>query len=490
MNSITFSPSGNLLASSSSDKTVRLWLPNATGDNVVLRGHSASVRHVDFSPHNKTVDNGSSALLLTCSDDKTIKVWKLPHKKFQRSLIGHANWVRCCKFSPDTPQLAGSCGDDGTVRLWDIDRGHELTSYRDCQSGVNVVDFISTGNVLASGANEGGIRLYDVRTDKLMQYYPTNITDGSINSLCFHCSGNYLLSSGIGGVKIWDVREGRLLCNVKSMMDENRTIGSNDDLSYPCRATFSPDGRHFASSGFCDESYANKSTDVLLWNIDLPSLTSGQENQHSRKELMSCGRPSTAPSIRVSKKKTINFEQNCSNSSDKFKMNKTSFQTSMEGEIDQYIISDLAGGDLIHKDKEISGSEKQGDYQENQFSINPLEGNEQSQLPQILATTINHIVGQLDIISQTLTVIDKRLSIQEENVAQILVERAEHKIKSEESLLRVRKTNEKKSVIDMDVLMNQIRNTETNHETKTIENRILTMKIEESNEKDLSRDCA
>ena len=104
---VCYSPSGSLLASSSSDKTVRLWLPNAGGNSVVLKGHTGGVRCVDFcSKRNGSLSyehfQETSSLLITASDDKTAKIWSLPSKKFVCSFTGHTHYVRTAKFSPDT----------------------------------------------------------------------------------------------------------------------------------------------------------------------------------------------------------------------------------------------------------------------------------------------------------------------------------------------------------------------------------------------------
>ena len=87
---ISFSPSsGRLIASSSRDKTVRIWTNSAQGDSIDFRGHSGSVRSVEFSPQGDR--------LLTASDDKTVKLWTVQRHKFVASIVGHTNWVRCAR---------------------------------------------------------------------------------------------------------------------------------------------------------------------------------------------------------------------------------------------------------------------------------------------------------------------------------------------------------------------------------------------------------
>lgn len=66
MTGLDFSKNGNVLASCSRDKTVRLWTPNVKGDVTVFKAHTSSVRSVEFS--------GDGEQLLTASDDKSVKV--------------------------------------------------------------------------------------------------------------------------------------------------------------------------------------------------------------------------------------------------------------------------------------------------------------------------------------------------------------------------------------------------------------------------------
>ena len=52
---VTFTPSGNIIASCSRDKMVRLWENSVEGRSTEFKGHTAAVRSVHFSPN----DNGA-----------------------------------------------------------------------------------------------------------------------------------------------------------------------------------------------------------------------------------------------------------------------------------------------------------------------------------------------------------------------------------------------------------------------------------------------
>ena len=74
-------------------------------------------------------------------------------------LTEHKDWVYSVSFSPDGQTLA-SGSDDGTVRLWDVNTGNLLHTLTEHRGSVYSVSFSPDGQTLASGSFDRTVLLW------------------------------------------------------------------------------------------------------------------------------------------------------------------------------------------------------------------------------------------------------------------------------------------------------------------------------------------
>ena len=222
VNSITFSPDGRLLASGSSDKTIKLWEVSTGRLLKTLKGHVEDVNSVAFSPDGRLLAGGG--------DDSVIKLWEVSTGKLMYTFKGSWNGVLSIAFSPDGKYLA-SGSRDGILRIWRVSTGKLLYAVEE-ENWVTSVSFSPNGELLASGVNYT-IKLRDVSTGRLLRTF-TGHKHYTI-SISFSPDGKYLASgSQDDTIKLWDVSTGKLLYTLES--------------GY-ISISFSPDGKYLASAG-------------------------------------------------------------------------------------------------------------------------------------------------------------------------------------------------------------------------------------------------
>lgn len=68
------------------------------------------------------------AIVATVSDDETWKVWSVPNCDLLMSGEGHRDWVSGVDFHPHGTMLATGAGDS-TVKVWDILQVHASYKY-------------------------------------------------------------------------------------------------------------------------------------------------------------------------------------------------------------------------------------------------------------------------------------------------------------------------------------------------------------------------
>ena len=215
-------------------------------------------------------------------------------------------------------------------------------------------------------------KIWDTRSNQLVQHYAEH--DGPVQSIDFHPSGNYLVSaSSDNSLKILDLREGHLLYTLQGHTKDANSVA------------FAPDGSFFAS--------ASSDEIVMVWrtNFDRPieqadRLGSNAEEEEKEKEKVNGSekrqqvRPKTAPSSStMSRPKTARGRKPVQQS--------------------QPV---AAARNETASREEVRASAAQADMSNK------------------LASTMEYIAQQMQIMTKTLSIFEQRLSRNEDTIAQIL----------------------------------------------------------------------
>lgn len=196
----SFSPDGCLLATTSRDKSIRLWTP-ATGTlQQTLEGHSDSVESLAFSPDGR--------LLASASRDTTVRVWGLDTGALWQTLDGHSDWVKSVAFSPDGGMLA-SASYDATVRLWDPIIGTMHRAFEGHFDSVKSIAFSPNGHLLASASRDTTVRIWDLAMGALHQTLQGH--SDWVDAVAFSPDSRLLASASRDKtIRLWDSATGAL----------------------------------------------------------------------------------------------------------------------------------------------------------------------------------------------------------------------------------------------------------------------------------------
>jgi len=154
---MALSPDGRMLASSSWDKTVRIWDINSGKLLLTLKGHEDPIC-VAWSPDNQVIASGDYK-------DGTIRLWNLESGELLRILKGHTGAILSITWSPGRNILA-SGSDDNTIRFWNADTGKTLKILTEQSSVVDCVAWSPDGRTLCSGSRDNTVRLWNAKTGK------------------------------------------------------------------------------------------------------------------------------------------------------------------------------------------------------------------------------------------------------------------------------------------------------------------------------------
>ena len=242
VNFVAFSPDGQILATASSDRTIRLWDTHSSEHKTLLIGHTDIVNRIAFSPDGQT--------LASASPDTTIRLWDTRTGEHKTSLRAHSGFgyigFYSVAFSPDGQTLAaGGDYSDPSIRLWDLHNEENIGTLTGHTERIMSVAFSPDGRILASGSADNTVKLWNPNNGNLKRTLTGHTR--VVESVTFSPDGQTLASTSRETIRLWNPHTG----------DEKKTLTGNTD--WIKQIAFSPDGEKLAT-GSLDRK-------VRMWDI-------------------------------------------------------------------------------------------------------------------------------------------------------------------------------------------------------------------------------
>lgn len=208
--SVAFSPTGELAASSSLDGTIIFWDPRTgeplspplcdvdLNEELVWMGGSAEngIWCIAFTPNGRVLASGRQ--------DGTILLWSVAEQApLSEAWLAHYGPVTALAVSPDG-QILATGGGDYLIRLWDLATGAALGELVGHSNALGGLSFSPDGKFLAScGLYGGPLRLWDVESRRPLGAAMPEMDDG-VYSVAFSPDGKFL-ASGRETITLWNI---------------------------------------------------------------------------------------------------------------------------------------------------------------------------------------------------------------------------------------------------------------------------------------------
>jgi sugar lactone lactonase YvrE len=189
INSIVFSPDGKTIATVHEDGGIRVW-DSSSGE----RKYALKATNIAFHPNNIF-----AAIIALDGSIQLINTQEKASMPFDCPAVGYAQFESIL-FSPDGNVFAATDKHRNSIQLWDVQSGmktHTLTGHT---LPISSIAFSPDSSLLLSGARDGTIRLWDLKTGGQVYY---GLYDHPIRFVNFNHSGSQIVAEGDGSIYLY-----------------------------------------------------------------------------------------------------------------------------------------------------------------------------------------------------------------------------------------------------------------------------------------------
>jgi WD40 repeat protein len=201
---VAFSPDGELLATASG--SVKFWNAATLEPLEAGPGTARATKSLAFTRDGQTLATGHSewtaGSFSTTTLDRVVRLWDVSTRRERGALRGHTATVDALSFSPDGRFLAAATGQ--TLCVWDLPSGEAVVKHKISDQHYKDVAFSPDGRFLAFARNDATVRLWDTRGWNEVAAYDFQI--GPMISIAFAPDSMRAAGgSGKGKIVVWDI---------------------------------------------------------------------------------------------------------------------------------------------------------------------------------------------------------------------------------------------------------------------------------------------
>ncbi|MGD2180365.1 caspase family protein [Lusitaniella coriacea] len=226
--SVAINSQGSIIASADINGIVKLWSDQGELSKT-LQNQKDHIFRIKFSPDSQT--------LAYTSLSGAIKV-RSRNKNWEEIffLKGHEGAVYDISFHPKDNTIIASSGEDGTIRIWDLQKRKQINIHQDFKGNIIRANFSPSGKEIAfTTVVDSKVKVLDIenKTITVLESHK-----GPLSGVAFSSSGEVLASSDYwGNVYFWDGNSYELIGEIDSKQKgylHNIAFNQNDKIVILC----------------------------------------------------------------------------------------------------------------------------------------------------------------------------------------------------------------------------------------------------------------